>query len=112
MAITMRRDKGRLNRVSRGVAVLCLGAAVLAPARADSWLTQVNARANLLASNNVALTSTENAERDVVLTVTPQLLMTGIGAGYRFEGDLGFDGITYLARADTGGRTACARAWA
>lgn len=97
----MQRDKGRLNRVARGVAALCVGSAVLAPAWADSWLTQVNARAELLASNNVALTSSDNAERDVVLTVTPQLQTTGIGAGYRFEGDIGFDGITYLARTQS-----------
>jgi len=98
MATTMRRDKGRLNPVARSVAALCLGAAASLPAWGEAWRVQANAQANAVASNNVAMSSSGTAESDVVVTVTPQFQVTGLGAGFRLDGDLGFDGITYLAR--------------
>ena len=98
MVITMRRDKGRLNLVARSVAALCAGLTLAVPVWADAWRVETNAQATAVASNNVGLTSSQAAESDVVLTVTPQVQVTGLGAGYRLEGDVGFDGITYLAR--------------
>lgn len=98
MAITMRRESGRLHPVARSVAALCFGLSAAWPALADAWRVETNAQANAVASNNVGMANSENAQSDVVLTVTPQMQVTGLGAGYRLEGDLGFDGITYLAR--------------
>lgn len=95
----MRPDAARLNRVAKGAALLCLGLAC-GMAVADTWYVRNNARADLVASNNVGLRSNDAKASDVVLTVTPQLQATGIGSNYRFQGDFGFDGITYLGRTE------------
>lgn len=97
----MQLEQRRLSVVAKGAALLCLGLSAWHPAIADTWLVQNNASVNLVGSNNVGLQSDANKQSDVVLTVTPQLQATGIGANYRFVGDLGFDGITYLGRTQS-----------
>lgn len=98
MATTMRPDKGRLNPVARSIAALCLSAVAGQPAMADTLRVETNARATAVASNNVAMSNSGSAESDVVLTVSPRIQLTGLGGGYRLEGDIGFDGVSYLAR--------------
>jgi uncharacterized protein (PEP-CTERM system associated) len=95
----MRREPSRLSRVAGGVALLCLGLG-WGSASADTWYVRNNARVDVLATNNVNLVGDANKKSDVVLTLTPQLQATGIGSNYRFQGDIGFDGVTYLGRSE------------
>lgn len=89
----------QLSRVACGVALLCLGLAC-GTANADSWSVRNNASAQVVATNNVGLRGEADRQSDLVLTVTPQLQATGIGSNYRFQGDVGFDGVTYLGRTE------------
>lgn len=88
----------RLTPVARGVAVLGLGFVLGTPVMAQSTRVQTGVRTTAVASNNVAMSNSATAESDVVVTVSPRVQLTGLGGGYRLEGDIGFDGVTYLAR--------------
>jgi uncharacterized protein (PEP-CTERM system associated) len=93
----MRPEPGLLKPVARALA-LWLGVLTAAPVWAGAWQVQASTQADVVASNNVALANNQSAESDLVLTVTPQLRLVGLGAGYRIEGDVGFDLVSYLSR--------------
>jgi uncharacterized protein (PEP-CTERM system associated) len=60
------------------------------------------AQANAVATNNVGFSAPGTEKTDVVLKVSPQLQLSGIGSRYRVLGTLGFDSTTYLLGSASG----------
>lgn len=82
--------------------VVCAAAALMAgSAWSQAWRVEPSVAATAVLSNNVDMVGRDAARSDLVLTLSPLLLLRGTGAGYQLEGSIGATAVHYTGNTLT-----------
>jgi uncharacterized protein (PEP-CTERM system associated) len=71
------------------------GLTLAGAAQAQTIRVEPSVAASVVATNNVDLSASAAARSDLVLSVSPQVLLRGTGGNYQFDGSVGVTGVHY-----------------
>ncbi len=74
-----------------------LGGAVLPSAQAQSWFVQPTIRTEITATNNSGYTESAQAQSDVIVSVSPGVVVRGDGPRLKVNGAFRFDTVGYVS---------------